>query len=319
MNQIEQWTEGRKTAVITGHVRPDGDCAGACLGLASYLRDNAPQLAVDVYLEPFSESFGFLRGAGEVIHACDAPKTYDLAFALDAGDFGRLGEAGRYVSSAALRVCLDHHITNIPYGDVNIVRPEVSSTCELLYSLMDPEKISRETAECLYLGIVHDTGVFRHTNTTEQTMCAAGRLLSLGVRSDRIIDDTFYKKTFAQNKILGTALDSARLWLDGRMITGVIFQADLARWGLSKSDLDGIVDQLRVTDGVEAAVFLSESDPEKQEFRVSMRVNGDRLDVSRIAAAQGGGGHVKAAGCTMYGNWTEIARSIADQVRQQLG
>ncbi len=313
---IEEWVEGAATAVILGHVHPDGDCVGSCLGLRSYLRAVRPELCVQVYLEPFAGEFHFLAGADAVSTDFYEEKGYDICFALDCSDRERLGDAVRYLDGAKRTVCLDHHITNEGFADVNVIRPQASSTSEVLAELMEPGKMDRATAECLYLGIVHDTGVFKHSNTSEKTMRIAGALLAKGVSSSHIIDDTFYRKTFGQNRILGCALLAAELRLDGRLIASCVTAKDLERCGVTNRDLDGIIDQLRVTESVEVAVFLYEAGP--GEYKVSLRSN-DLVDVSRIARSFGGGGHVKAAGCTVVGTSGEILEHITALAAEQLG
>ncbi len=316
MKKIEDVLQDEpKTIAITGHIHPDGDCVGSCLGLASYLSKILPHAEIGVYLQPFDPSFLFLRGADQIRHS--APENYrpDLAFALDCGDEERMGENQKCFQAASMRVCIDHHYTNMGFGDICLIQGEASSTCEVLFGLMDPSKIDRETAECLYLGIVHDTGVFQHSNTSEYTMRCAGQLISKGAKPEQIIVDTFYKKTFAQNKALGRALDSANLYLDGKMIAAAITQKDLRELGLTARELDGIVNQLRLTEGVEIALFLYETEP--GIFKASLRATGE-ADVSRIARHYGGGGHIKAAGCSIPGEWKEIAGEIsvlAEQLR----
>ncbi|WP_434311287.1 DHH family phosphoesterase [Hominifimenecus sp. rT4P-3] len=317
MKRIEEVLDGAARICIAGHIHPDGDCVGACLGLYNYIREICPDALVQVYLEPFSEHFAFLKGAETVNHEYPKTEPYDVCFALDCGDKERLGAAGSYWDAASKKVCIDHHVTNTNFGDVNHICPKASSTSEVLYELMDDSRITREIAECLYVGIVHDTGVFKHSNTEERTMAVAGRLMAKGVSSSYIIDETFYKKTFAQNKALGRALGSAKLWLNGKFIAGAITARDMQELGLLSRELDGIVDQLRVTSGVQAAAFLYESEAAEQKWKVSLRAN-EGVDVSKIAVLFGGGGHVKAAGCTMSGEWTEIADQLAKLVKEQL-
>ena len=315
MKKIDELPKDVRRIVIAGHIHPDGDCVGSCLGLKNYLAVIRPEAQVDVYLEKFSEDFIFLQGAGEVCHELPEVEPYEVAFALDCSDTERLGEAVKYFTAAKYRICIDHHITNEGFADENIICPDASSTCEVLYNLMEDASVNRAVAECLYTGIVHDTGVFKHSNTKEETMRIAGRLITKGADPSYIIDETFYKKTFAQNKALARALDTAELWLDGAVIGSVITEKDFEELGIGSGDLDGIVDQLRVTDGVEAAVFLYEA-PEGK-CKVSMRANGS-ADVSRIAREFGGGGHVKAAGCTVSGGWREIIDQIAGRIAEQL-
>jgi len=190
-----------------------------------------------------------------------------------------------------------------------------SSTCEVLFDLFDIEKISKATAEALYLGIVHDTGVFKHSNTTEKTMAIAGKLITLGATPNKIIDETFYQKTFVQNQVLGRCLLESILLLDGKIIVSSISKRAQNFYNVAPSDLDGVIDQLRITKGVEAAIFLREDNV--QEYKVSMRSNGI-VDVSKIAVFFGGGGHILAAGCSMKGSLHDVINNLTIGIEHQL-
>ena len=165
------------------------------------------------------------------------------------------------------------------------------------------------------MGIVHDTGVFKHTNTTRKTMETAGALLEKGIHSEDIIDRTFYKKSYVQNQILGRALLESIMVLDGRCIISAIKKKDMKFYGVEPSDLDGIVSQLRLTRGVEVAIFIYEL--ETQSFKVSLRSNG-RVDVSKVAVFFGGGGHTRAAGCDLQGSMYDVINNITAEIEKQL-
>lgn len=314
INLNEQLQEAKNVA-IAGHVHPDGDCVGSCIGLKLYLEKYFPQIQATVYLEEFSDSFCFLKGSDEVIHECTADAEYDVFFALDCGDEKRLGDAAKYFRTAKKTVCIDHHISNQAFARVNYIEPDASSTCELVYTLMEEDKVTKEIAEALYMGIVHDTGVFQYSCTSSRTMNIAGKLMDTGIDFTKIVDDTYYIKTYVQNQILGRALLESITMLEGKIIFSAIRQKDMKFYGVSTKDLDGIVQQLRCTRGVEAAIFLYETGP--QEFKVSMRSNG-KIDVSRIASYFGGGGHVKAAGCTLQGSVYDVVNNVVEQMHKQL-
>ena len=198
---------------------------------------------------------------------------------------------------------------------MNWVVADASSASELAWETMEEEKISRHTAEALYMGIVHDTGVFQYSNTSPKTMQIAGSLIAKGIDFSRIVDETFYKKTYIQNQILGRALVESILLLDGRVIVGRIREKDMDFYGAIPADLDGIVSQLRVTDGVEVAIFLYETG--NHQYKVSLRSNGP-VDVSAVCAYFGGGGHVKAAGCTMHGTFYDVVNNLTLHIEKQL-
>lgn len=315
MESIHEIISRYRSIAIGGHIRPDGDCIGSCLGLYNYIRDNYPDKKVRVYLESVPPAFSYLNGFEDICADPQETGEFEVFISLDASDAERLGEFIACFQRASRTVCVDHHITNKGFAEINHVMPEASSTAETLFYLMDSDKISKKTAECLYTGIVHDTGVFKYSNTSRRTMEAAGRLLELGVDSSRIIDDSFYRKTYVQNQILGRALIESILMLDGKCIISGLRQKDMEFYGVTNKDLDGIVEQLRVTQGVECAVFIYEQGA--QVYKVSMRSN-SFVDVSRIASYFGGGGHCKAAGCTMHGTIHDVINNLLKLIVQQL-
>lgn len=304
-----------KTVAISGHVRPDGDCVGSCLGLYQYIRDNYPAIEVDVYLEEIIEVFQFLQGAGQIRHEVNPKKEYDLVVALDCGDAERLGFAQDLLKYAKKTVCIDHHISNTSFAMENYVDPEASSTSELVYRFLEESKISLHTAEALYLGIVHDTGVFQYSCTAPETMEVAAKLMRKGIDNDRLIEETFYQKTYAQVQMLGKALMESILFMDGCCIASVVTKKDMDFYGLEPKELEGIVSHLRNTKDVEVAIFLYELAP--QEFKVSLRSN-DRIDVSVISQYFGGGGHKKAAGFTMVGTSHDVINNVAARISVQM-
>lgn len=315
MLKLDEILKGVKRAGIAGHIRPDGDCTGSCLALYQYLCMYYPEVSTDVYLEEIPNSFHMLTGADEIRHELPEDTGYDVFFALDCGDTKRLGFAGTLFEQAKKTVCIDHHVSNLAFADVNQIVPDASSTSELVYDLLEKEKITKEIAEALYLGIVHDTGVFQYSCTKPSTMEAAAELLRKGIDGPKIIEKTFFEKTYAQNQVLGKALlESIRL-MDGKVIFSYITKKSMNFFGVKAKDLEGIVSQLRVTTGVEAAIFLYEL--ESGEFKVSLRSK-EKVDVSKVAQYFGGGGHVRAAGLTFRGTVHDAVNNIVGQIALQL-
>lgn len=304
------------TIGISGHSNPDGDCVGACLALCTYLKENYPEKRVDVFLEPIRKDFLFLQNAEDIRQEKDPGRIYDLYFSLDCSEPERLEKYQTYFEESCYKICIDHHVTNKGFGHLSFIEPEASSTCEILFDLFDCDRISLGCAEALYMGILHDTGVFKHSNTTKKVMEIAGALIEKGVNTEMIQDKTFFKKTYLQNQILGRALIESVVALDGRMIFSSISAKDISFYGVEPADFDGIIDQLRVTEGVKCALFMYEK--EVSTYKVSLRSSDDCLDVSKIAASFGGGGHKKAAGCTVYGKRRDIIMNIAELVEEQL-
>lgn len=306
---------GKKSVGIAGHVRPDGDCTGSTLAVYNYIKTYYPDVDVRLYLEPIPNIFKFLQRASEIRSAYTDEIVFDLFISLDCGDDGRLGNAVKYFNSAKHTFCIDHHVSNQAFADENYIFPEASSTCELVFELMDVERITKEIAECLYTGIVHDTGIFQYSCTSSKTMNVAGILMDKGIDFPRIVDETFNAKTFNQNKIMGQALLNSRLYLDGRCIVSALTRQEMEKFDVLPKHMDGIVSQLRVTKGVELAVFLYEN--EDGTSKVSFRVNGD-FDAASLAMHFGGGGHVKAAGCTMSGTQAEIIETLLGEISDRM-
>lgn len=315
MSVLDVKLNGVRNAAIIGHVRPDGDCVGSCLGLFNYLEAVYPQVETKVYLEAPDRKFGYLNGFDQIQTVFAQEVSFDLCICLDCSDEERLGEGREIFRLAKDSICIDHHITNTRYAGENVVEAEASSTCEVLFGLMEEEQITRETAECLYTGIIHDTGVFKYSCTSAKTMAIAGKLMETGIDFTNIIDGSFYRKTYLQNQILGRALLESVVFLDGKCIFSVVRLKDMKFYGVTSKDLDGIVEQLRVTEGVECAIFMHEI--EAQVYKVSLRSTND-LDVAKIAGYFGGGGHVKAAGCTMSGSIYDVVNNLSGHIEEQL-
>ena len=314
MTVLEQMLEQTGSVVILGHVRPDGDCLGSTLGLYHYIQTNYPAIRAAVYLEESSPKFGYLAGYDAILHETDEER-YELCICLDCGDEERLGSFGVFLANASKSLCLDHHITNTRFCEVNLVSENASSTCEVLFEQLDEEKIDKAAAECLYTGLIHDTGVFKYSCTSARTMEIAGKLMAKGIDFGSIIDNSFYKKTYVQNQILGRALLESITFLDGKCIFSALRQSEMEFYGVNGKDMDGIIDQLRLTEGVEVAIFMYQTGP--QEFKVSLRSQ-NAVDVSRIASYFGGGGHVCAAGCTMSGRIHDVVNNLSLHIAKQL-
>lgn len=316
MNSITEVLENVKTVAITGHVRPDGDCAGATLGLYNYIKENMPELDVDIYLEPISDSFRFLKGTNDIKTAKVEDKVYDVFFVLDCGDLERVADfTVKLIENAHNTVCIDHHMTSKGFAKVNHVLPKISSACEVLFELLCEGKISKNVAECLYLGMVHDTGVFKYQSVTRRTMEIAGILMEKGIDFTSIIDDTFYRKSYVQNKMMGIALCDSKLLLDGKLIYSYLPLETLKENNIPGRDLNGVIDQLRFTEGVEVAMFIY--DLQDGSKKVSLR-SVDKVDVNAIANEFMGGGHIRAAGFTVKMTCDEIIEKVSLLVNCQI-
>lgn len=317
MNLISLCQNAEKIG-ISGHIRPDGDCVGSTMGLWQFLSKRFPEKRVEVRLEKPAEIYDFIPGVSEIAYN-DEDVTYDVFFVVDSVP-ERIGEAEKYYKAAKKKVNIDHHITNNGAGDVCYIDAAASSASELVYDLIkeaDPEGayMDEDLAKTLYLGIIQDCGVFGYSNTSPKTLRIAADLISYGFDFPKLIDEAFYEKTFIQNKVLGEALSKSVLCLSEQFIYSVITREDMNRLGAGDHDFEGIVNQLRYTKGVKAAAFLHET--LEGSYKVSLR-SGGMVDVAKAAAALGGGGHVRAAGCTLEGTPEAIVERLTAQISEQL-
>lgn len=303
-----------KTIGISGHVRPDGDCVGSVMGLYLYLTKVLPDTRIDVYLEKPADIFDCIQDIDKIRSDFTTDIRYDVFFAMDC-NAERLGGAEAIYEKAGKRINIDHHISNPGCGDINILNPESSSTCELLYELLEEEQIDEEIAKALYIGLVHDTGVFKYSNTSPKTLCLAAKLIAFGFDFPKIIDETFYEKTYMQSQLMGRAILESVRFMGGKCIVSMISKKTMNFYQAEPKDLDGIVNQLRIVKGIECAIFMYETD--SMEYKVSMRSNGE-VDVAAIAVLFGGGGHVRAAGCTMKGTYHDAINNLSVHIEEQL-
>jgi len=319
MIDLNSIISGAGSIALSGHVRPDGDAVGSTLALYNYIRKVWPEKEVTVYLEDPADIFSYLKGYDDVTwpEKDGEEKIYDLYIALDLGDMERLGDCGKYFLSAKKRVCIDHHVSNSGFGDEYHIVPTSSSTSELVYDLIDDDKLDEDIAKCIYTGIIHDTGVLQYSNTSRHTLEIVGRLIDFGFNFTEIINKTFYEKTYVQNQILGRAVLESILFMNGKCIASVMDHKAMEFYGATSKDFDGIANQLFKTKGVDCAIFMYESSHEQNLYKVSMR-GSDRLSVADIAKKFGGGGHKKAAGFSMSGTYHDILNNISAEIEKQL-
>lgn len=315
--KIFEEVKGAKTIGLSGHVRPDGDCIGSVMGLSMYLKKVCPDAQIQVMLEKPADIFQCIKGVDE-ISSDFVPITdsFDVFIALDS-EKTRLGEAEKFFDGAKKTINIDHHISNAGgCGDANYVVPDASSASELVYDVIDKkELLDEEIAKALYIGIMHDTGVFQYSNTSAKTLKTVAELIAYGFDFSKLIDQTFYEKTHVQNRVLGKALYDSKLIMDGKCIVSRIDKETMDAYQVCSHDLDGIISQLRYTKGVECAIFMYPLG--ENEYKVSLRSNGN-VDVAKAAATLGGGGHVRAAGVTLTGTYDEIVKLLSAEVAKQL-
>lgn len=314
MNILKE-CENAERIGISGHNRPDGDCIGSCLALFLYLSKCMPNAYVKVFLETPGEEFTGIKGCSEIDSSFPDEAEFDVFFVLDC-ERSRLGDAVKYFDCAKKTINIDHHISNAAgCGDVNYVMPNVGSTSELTYDLIDKDVLDRDMAQAIYVGMVHDTGVFQYSNTTPDTLRKAAHLISFGFNFSRIIEESFYQKSYIQSQIMGRALLESLRFLDGKCIVSCVDRKTMDFYNATSHDLEGIVNQLRNIKGIECAIFMYEINT--LEFKVSLRST-EKVDVSKVAAYFGGGGHMRAAGCILKGTFHDCVNNLSLHIEEQL-
>lgn len=305
---------------ITGHANPDGDCVGSVMALGQFLRKALPHTKVDIMLERPASIFDFIEGISEIVTDYVTDRVYDVMIVADSMP-DRTGEAEKYVKTAKKVINIDHHVSNPGAGDVNEIQPKASSAAEVVYKLIASKAeykslMDREMAQTIYIGIIHDSGVMRYSNTSPETLRIVADLIEYGFDFPRIIDETFYEKTQVESKILGKALLDAYPCLNGSCMVTILKKETMETFGAGKKELGGIVNELRIIKGVQVACFLYETEPDV--YKISLRSCSDEIDVARVAAHFGGGGHIRAAGCTLQGAPEEMVNSLMEQIAIQI-
>lgn len=298
---------------ISGHIHPDGDAIGSSLGLYNYIKTYFADKEVHIFLSDMPDIFSFMKGYDEI----ENPKEYtggmcDLFFSLDCADYERLGHAKSLFKKAKETVCIDHHISNKSFANNNHIIGDASSTSELVAQLIEPSKFTKDIAECLYTGIVTDTGVFQYSSTAKSTMDMAGMMMEKGIDFTEIIEKCVFEKTFVQQQLMARALANARLYDDGRIIVSVVSDEDYKELGATRADTEGIAAQLRNTKGCEVSVFLYAN--EIKGYKASLRGTKDNINLADIAVSYGGGGHAKAAGFNVGSKGWEEAEKIVEKI-----
>ena len=304
---------------IGGHIRPDGDCISSCLALYQYLKKYMPkETYIKVFLEKPAPIFAGLKGFDEIETGFPKEEPFDVFFILDCG-MERLGEAQKYAKNAKKRINIDHHISNCGTGEIHFIQPQVGSASELIYDLIIADKgeeaLDKDLAESIYTGMIHDTGVFQYSNTNPKTMETAGKLIGYGFNFPALIEETFYQRTYLQTQVLGRALMESIRFMDGNCIVSCIEKKHMDFYGATNQDFDGIVNHLRNIKGVHCAIFMYEIG--NLEFKISMRSD-EMVNVAEVAGYFGGGGHMRAAGCTMQGTFHDCVNNLSKHIEEQL-
>lgn len=302
-----------KTITLAGHTNPDGDAIGACLALGGALEKSGRQ--VQVLLEKYAEKYRLIPN-GHLVRQAETAEVPELFIALDCGDEERLGAAGEVFRKAAKKINIDHHGSNTYFGEWNYVDADASSTSEIVFRLLEGRlPLTAAEAAGLYAGLIYDTGGFRHSSTSPETMRIAGALMGYGIPFTEIYNRFFDSCSFSELKVMGKALENAELLYGGDVVCATITTAEIEALGGSNKELDAIINYLKGVLGAKIACFFYEKT--ETEVKGSFRGN-DGYDVCALAQKFGGGGHIKAAGCTIAAPIAEAKKMVLAEVEKML-
>ena len=305
-----------KTIGITGHIKPDGDCVGSCLALMQYLRKRLPQATVELFLEEPEKAMAGIPLRDQIISSFPEREPFDVFIVCDT-NAERTGDAHKYFKAAKKTLNIDHHISNANgTGMVSLVVPEAAACGEIIFSLIEKEYMDAQIAELLYMALAHDTGVFHFSNTTPDTLRIAAQLIEYKFDFSSMLDATFFSRPKETNLLLAHALLEERFYFDGRLLIGYSTWKKMREVGATRDDTGGIVERLRITMGVECAMYIYEKKP--GQWKASMRSSSDLVNVARVGEAFGGGGHDRASGCEFNGDLEDFIAGLVEQVGKQI-
>ena len=292
------------TIAISGHTSPDGDALGSALGLALALRTHFPEKRVVCLLAddaPVPRIYRFLEGADSFVPAARFDEAPDLFISVDCPVIDRLADAAEVARRARTIVSFDHHPSRGEFADVSVRNASSAATAVLIDAFLTAARIrvTPAVATCLLCGIVTDTGRFQYQNADADAFRCASHLVSCGADPARISLEVYQSQRIEYLHLESIVMGRIRSVCDGRVAYSYARLEDLEGCGVSQDECDGLVDCVRSVMGVEVCLFLKEV--EGGRVRGNLRSKGP-LDVSEIAHAFGGGGHVAAAGFTYEGS-----------------
>ena len=300
---------------IFPHENPDGDAVGSTAALCSMLSDMGKE-AVVLIDEKLPDNLEFMNDDMFVIPDDDIEKP-DLAVAIDCNEPSRFPNLRDIFLSADSSVSIDHHLIEKPFCDLNYVDPEAAAAAELIVELMKvmDHVPSKREAEDLFAAITTDTGNFQYSNTTKKTHEIVCELYDRGIDVSAVSTALYENESPEKLELVGAAVERMQFFADGKIAAAVITQDLLKETGAVMSDSEPVVARLRTVAGVEIALVFKERG--KNKTSVSMRSK-SYANVQRVASALGGGGHVRAAGCTLDTDIQDAMNKVIEAAEAEL-
>lgn len=301
--------------LIISHINPDGDALGSTCALYKAIMNRfkkKPDLCALSYISPV---YKFLPNLNLAKSSYDHSLVYDLVITVDVAALDRLGEMKILFEKAKTTINIDHHKTNNNFGDYNYVMPEASSAGEVLYELFVNSnwEIDNDTAECLYTAILTDTGGFRFDNTTENVFAAAANLVKLGANPNKIFTHCYELKSKNFVMFQNYCVRKAKFLNDDKIVYTEIYRKDFEKYNAKDDYTEGLTEQLRAISSTDIAFIVKEIEPAKL-CKISMRSK--EYDVAKICFEFGGGGHARAAGCTIKSGVESSVKKILDVIKR---
>lgn len=317
---------GAKTILISSTLTSDGDSIGAQLGLWNLIVGlrGANDGIVIVNHSPVPKRYKFLQGTERIQTMSEfTSKTngssFDVGITCDGG-VERTGDVAPLFESAKSTVLVDHHAIGSERSYTSkLLNMDASSTCELVYMLHEyfGVEVDKAIAESLYVGIVFDTGFFKHSLTKPMTHLVAARLIATGIDFSKISDRAILERSWAGQLLLKAMLDNMERSSNGQVILSFWSEDEMSRIGAQDGDQEGLINQLYHTDTVEVVGLLTEKSV--NDVKVSFRSKG-RVNVAELARSLDpqGGGHIRASGCTLRMNLSDARKHVMSEILKVL-
>lgn len=311
-NILEEIKKAESIVILT-HENPDGDAVGS--SIAMYLGLKEIGKTPDIIIPEFPRAFENLPGIENIKKESDI-ENYDLAIALDTASIKMLNGYSKYFEDAKTKIVIDHHSSNTMFGDYNYVDQDSPACAQLLLVLFNyfNIEVSKEIGTAILAGIITDTGGFRYDGVTAETFELVAALCKKGVKVSKVYQKVFASTSKSKFFLHRIALDRLELLENEKIAFTYITKNDENNVGAENGDYDGIVEQGRDIEGVEISIFLRETE---KGIKASLRSK-DYVNVSELCRIFGGGGHIRAAGCTIPGTIEQVKTQILNQARAML-
>ena len=318
--EARKLVEGAKRILVSGHLSPDGDSLGSMIALARMLTAAGHPAFAAADLNALGK-LGFLEGVGDIIPVRKLKRQkFDLFIAVDCASFSRMPPEIKPVAEKLPKICIDHHVTNDgSFGDAQIVDPEASSAGEIVWRFAKwmEWKFDQAVAEALWVAMITDSGRFAYDSTRPGTLRAASDILKHGVRTAYINDliyGTFPRKSIELKRIAWRTL---HIWKNRRVAEVSLTRDDFRSVRGNKADAEDVIEIPRSVARNEIALFFYQIPDRTKETRCSIRTRGE-WGATVLAAKFGGGGHRKAAGCTIKATMGAAKRMMRAAVKEML-